>query len=115
MGNKQPTMNDDLEKYELFGISKYGKLYPVIEVRTTADYNHFLFSIHHFVRKSMRKNYPDDYAKFEKYQKLIIMPNQMNLDLETMGEANFLKTWNIPKYDLVFSRKKWREGYYDKA
>jgi hypothetical protein len=107
------TMNDDLEKYELFGISSKGYLYPVITVKTTDDYNHYMFHIHHFVRKSIRKNYPKDYKRFEPYQKLIIMPKEMNLDLETMGESAFYEKYKINKFDLVFDRKKWRDGYYD--
>ena len=40
------------------------------------------------------------------------MPAQMNYDLETMGEDKFFKVYGVNKNDLVFSRKKWREGYY---
>lgn len=32
--------------------------------------------------------------------------------LETMGEETFFKRYGVNKNDLVFSRKKWREGYY---
>lgn len=69
--------------------------------------------IHHFVRQSIRKNSPDFYKRVEHLQKLILMPAQMNYDLETMGEERFLKKYGVQKYDLVFSRKKWREGYYE--
>jgi hypothetical protein len=41
------------------------------------------------------------------------MPAQMNYDLETMGEEEFYKKWEMNKNDLVFSRLKWREGYYE--
>lgn len=71
------------------------------------------FNIHHFVRQAIRKNSPDFYKRVEYLQKLILIPAQMNYDLETMGEDTFLKRYGVNKNDLVFSREKWREGYYD--
>lgn len=70
------------------------------------------FQIHHFVRQAIRKNSPDFYKRVEHLQKLILMPAQINYDLETMGEDTFFKRYGVNKNDLVFSRKKWREGYY---
>ena len=107
-----PSMNDDLAKYKVFEITKSGVLYPS-GIKKTTDYNHYCFQAHHFVRQTIRKTSPQDYERFEKYQKIIVMPKQMNYDLETMGADTFYKTYNIHKWDLVFDRKKWREGYYD--
>lgn len=110
---KQPSMNDDLEKYEVWELSARGFLYPS-GIKNTEQYNHSFFQAHHFVRKTLRKTNPKDYARFEKYQKIIILPKKINYDLETMGADTFFKVYNIPKWDLVFDRRKWREGYYDK-
>ena len=30
-----------------------------------------------------------------------------------MGEDAFYKKWGMDKNNLVFSRKKWREGFYE--
>lgn len=109
---KQPSMDDDLKKYEVWEMTASGQIIPS-RIKNTKQYNHFWFQAHHFVRKTLRKTSPEDYARFEKYQKIIVMPKQMNYDIETMGEDTFLKVHNMHKYDLVFDRKKWREGYYD--
>lgn len=72
-----------------------------------------LYQMHHFVRKSIRKTNLQFYKRIEHLQKLILMPSQMNYDLEIMGEVRFFAKYGVNKNDLVFNRKKWREGYYD--
>ena len=111
---KQPTMNEDILKYPIYALSENGKLVRIKWLYCTAQYDHWKYHLNHFVRKSIRKNSPDFYKRVEHLQKLILMPAQMNLDLETMGEESFYKKYGINKYNLVFSRLKWREGYYDK-
>ena len=71
------------------------------------------YQAHHFVRKSIRKNSPEFYKRIEHLQKIIFVPAQMNYDLETMGEVKFFQKYGVNKNDLVFSRRKWREGYYE--
>lgn len=107
-----PSMNDDLAKYSVWEMAKNGVLYPS-GIKSTEDYNHAYIQAHHFVRKTMRKTNPRDYERFEKYQKIIVLPKKINYDLETMGADTFFKTYGIQKWDLVFDRKKWRSGYYD--
>lgn len=96
------------------------KLYPcyllkhknLIKIQQPTLWNSAL-QIHHFIRQSLRKNSPYFYKRVEHLQKLILMPAQINYDLETMGEETFFKRYGVNKNDLVFNRKKWREGYYD--
>lgn len=101
------TIKDDLAKYPcyLFRNKKLIKIKP--------PDNWVGFQIHHFVRQSIRKNSPDFYKRVEHLQKLILVPAQMNYDLETMGEVKFFEKYGVDKNLLVFSRLKWREGFYD--
>lgn len=101
------TIKDDLAKYPcyLFRNKKLIKIKP--------PDNWIGFQIHHFVRKGIRKNSPDFYKRVEHLQKLILVPPQINYDLETMGEVKFFKKYGVNKNLLVFSRLKWREGFYD--
>ena len=104
-------MNDDIKKYPCYLV--YNKtLVKADWLKTVEDYNHN-YQLHHFVRQSIRKNSPDFYKRIEHLQRLILVPRQMNYDLETMGEDGFYKKWGMDKNNLVFSRLKWREGYYD--
>lgn len=105
-------MNKDIKLYPTF-IFYDNQLLPAEWITSTASYNHFAWQLHHFIRKSVRKNSPDFYKRVEHLQKLILIPNQMNYDLETMGEDKFKEVYGVNKDDFVFSRKKWREGYYD--
>lgn len=109
---KQPTMNEDIAKYPKYMVTFDKCLIPANWITSTSSYNH-CYELHHFVRKSIRKNSPDFYDRVEHLQKLILMPAQMNKDLETMGEESFYKKYEMNKNDLVFSRLKWRDGYYD--
>lgn len=107
------SMNEDLQKYPVFMV--YNKeIIPADYIKDTSQYNHYAYEMNHFIRKSVRKNSYDFYVRVEHLQKMILMPKQMNQDLEVMGEEAFFKKWGMHKYDLVFSRLKWREGYYDK-
>lgn len=108
-----PTMNDDIKKYPIY-ILYAGQLQTAEWVHNTDSYDHYNWELHHFIRKSVRKNSEDFYNRVEHLQKLILVPKQINSDLETMGEKAFFKKHGLNKNDLVFSRLKWREGYYDK-
>lgn len=106
------SMNDDIAQYPCYLF--YNKTMQQVDwIKSTESYNHFVYDLHHFVRKSIRKNSPEFYKQVEHLQKLILMPKQMNLDLETMGEEGFYKKYGMDKNNLVFNRKKWREGFYD--
>ena len=110
------SMNEDLKKYPVFRYDRRTqKIYPADYIKNTEQYDHYNWQMHHFVRKTLRKTSLDFYKRVEHLQKMILMPTEMNLDLEYMGEESFFKKWKLKKNDLVFSRLKWREGYYDNA
>ena len=106
-----PNMNEDIKKYPCYMFYN-GRMQPAEWLKSVDDYNH-AYQLHHFIRRSVRKNSPDFYKRVEHLQRLILMPAQMNYDLETMGEDTFFKKYNFDKNNLVFSRLKWREGFYD--
>lgn len=109
---QEPTMNEDIEKYPIFML--YNKeIMPITWIKSTSDYNHYVYQLHHFVRKTIRKNSLSFYKRVEHLQKLILIPSKMNYDLENMGEDTFYNEYGIDKNTLVFSRKKWREGFYE--
>lgn len=99
---------NDLQKYPCYVLFKK----TLVPINPPRMWNTSL-QIHHFVRQSIRKNSPEFYKKIEHLQKLILLPAQMNYDLETMSERHFFKNYGLNKNDLVFSRLKWREGYYE--
>lgn len=104
------SIKDDLAKYPCY-MFRHRQLIPL---KKPLEFWQG-FQAHHFVRQSIRKNSPEFYKRVEHLQKIIFVIPQINYDLETMGEEKFFKTYGVNKNDLVFSRKKWREGYYDTA
>ena len=107
------TIDDDIEKYSIFFYYPITKeIYPADYIKESKSWN-FEYQMHHFIRQEVRKNSPEFYARVEHLQKLILVPRDMNYDLEGMGEKRFFEKWNQHKDDMVFNRLKWREGYYD--
>lgn len=106
------SMNDDIRKYPCFMVYN-GLVVPALWLENTENYNHYCYDLHHFIRQSVRKNSPDFYKRVEHLQRLILMPKQMNLDLEELGAEDFYKKWKVDKDNLVFNRKRWREGLYE--
>lgn len=111
---KRVSMNEDISRYPIFLYYPVTKeIIPADYIKETGQYNHAAYQMHHFIRQSVRKNSPEFYARVEHLQKLYLVPAQMNYDLETMGADRFYEKWQQKKDDMVFNRKKWREGYYD--
>lgn len=106
------TMNEDIKRYPCYLVYNK-KIVPADWIVSTESYNHYVYQLNHFIRRSVRKNSPNFYKRVEHLQKLILMPAKMNLDLEVLGEDEFYKKWGMDKNNLVFSRLKWREGFYD--
>ena len=102
------SIKDDLQRYPCY-LYRHKTL---LKIPPPQNWN-CAMQMHHFVRQSIRKNSPDFYKRVEHLQKLILLPSIMNYDLETMGEVKFFEKYGVNKNDLVFSRKKWRENYYD--
>ncbi len=102
------SIKQDLAQYPCY-LFKNKRLLPIVAPESWGNG----YQIHHFVRQTIRKNSLDFYKRIESLQKLILMPAQMNYDLEIMGEDKFYLKYGVNKNDLVFSRKKWREGYYN--
>ena len=99
-------LNEDILKYPCY-LFYNGVMQKIDWLTSTESYNHYVYHLHHFIRKSVRKNSPDFYKRVEHLQKLILMPKQLNLDLEELGEDKFYKKWGMDKNNLVFSRLKW--------
>ena len=102
------SIRDDLEKYPVYVWEKR----KLVKIPNLTCWNS-LYQLHHFIRKSTERNSKDFFKRVEHLQKLILLPAKMHYDLHSMGEVTFFKTYGVNKNDFLFSRQKWREGYYD--
>lgn len=103
---------NDLEKYDTY-MFQDGRLYKISLWEVEGLPFDGIWDWHHFLRKTVRKCSPKDYKRWETYQRMIAMPHEMNLDIESMGEKAFEVKWKIPKFVVVFNRDRWRVGFYD--
>lgn len=109
------SMQEDLTKYPRFFFDELTR--TVLPESDMVNRNPILFrnyQRHHFVEKTIRKNNPAEYARYEHLQKMIYVPAEMNYDLSSgMSEKLFFQKWGIAKYDVIFNPKKWLENYYE--
>lgn len=102
-----PSMNEDIAKYPVFMVNSKGGL-KQIDIKSTDDYNHFEFELHHFIPKSMRKNNLELYERIVHLQKLILLPRDIHHSIHAGKGYRGLENW-----ELLFNRKKWRTGVYE--
>lgn len=102
-----PSMNEDIAKYPVYMVNSNGVL-KQINIKSTDDYNHFEFELHHFVPQSIRKNNFELYEKIVHLQKLILLPRDVHHSIHAGKGYKDLDNWQ-----LLFNRKKWRDGVYE--
>lgn len=103
------SIKEDFEQYPCY-LYRNKKLIPVEAPESWS----VMFQMHHFIRQNIKKTNKDFFERVKHLQKLILIPRDMHYDLHAMGEVNFFKKYGIDKNLLLFSRLKWREGFYDK-
>ena len=100
------SMQDDLKKYPRYFFDELTR--SILPEEMMSERNPIIFrnyQRHHFVEKTIRKNNPAEYSKYEYLQKLIFVPAEMNYDLSSgMSENLFFEKWGINKFDLIFNK-----------
>lgn len=105
---KKPTMNEDIKKYPIFTLTDSGKLIRVDWIKSTANYNHYEYNLHHFI-KDYHKN-QSWYDERSIKQKLILVPIELheqihNQAIKNLNDEEFLKEYKISRWELIFNRK----------
>lgn len=108
---KYPTMNEEIKKYGVWGLTHNGELVP-IPVYSTADYDHFTHQIHHYIKQQSfwRKTQREWFEERGIKQKLILLPiwvhNQVHNTAGTnLSDNEFKKRFKISRWDLLFNRR----------
>ena len=106
---KVKNMNWEIWNYPCYKLTPRGRLVEVL-IQNTDEYNHQITQCHHYIPynlyKKNRKWFQDRGIK----QKLILMPIVIheqvhNQAINNMSDEQFLQTYNISRWDLVFNRK----------
>lgn len=104
------SMNEDIAKHPIFMVNTNGVLKQIYSIKSTDDYNHYVFDLHHFVPQTIRKNNIELYEKIVHLQKLILLPKNVHMTLHNCSDS--FNYYGLKWWQLLFSRKKWRNGVY---
>lgn len=86
---------NDTDRFPLYEFV-YGKILPLREKCFKPGWQY-----HHYIEKKMLKKYPD----LIKYQKLILIPCDMNYDIDSRTN-NFKKRWGIELEEVVWKKER---------
>lgn len=102
-------MNNDIKKYPIYKLLN-GKLIKVLWIKSTDDYNHSLYNLHHYIlRKQYEKN-KQWYIDRNIEQKLILLPIAVheqvhNQAIKNLSDEEFEKVYKISRWELFFNKR----------
>lgn len=104
------TMNDDIKKFGVHGLTKSGVFVKLDEIKSTRDYNHFTHQIHHYIPQQEYERNKQWFDERGIKQKLFLLPTflheQVHLQaIHNLPDAEFEKKYHISRWELVFNRK----------
>lgn len=104
------TMNDDIKKYPIYRIAD-GQYIRMYSIKSTDDYDHFRFNLHHYIKDSSYKKNEKWYKEHKIEQKLLLIPIAMHEQIHetagqnTLTDEEFYRTYKISRWDCIFSRR----------
>lgn len=104
------NMNEDIKIFDIFVLTRSGKLKQIYWIKSTNDYNHQLFNLHHFIEKQHYKKNKKWYDDRGIKQILILLPVFIHEQLhgnaiKNLSDEEFRSRYKISKWDLIFNRK----------
>lgn len=107
---RKHDMNEDIKKYDIFILTRSGKLKKTDRIKSTNDYNHYSFNLHHFIEKQHYNDNENWYKERGITQKLILLPifihEQLHgIAVKNLSDEEFKARYKISKWALIFNRK----------
>lgn len=103
-------MNVEIGKYDVFVLNILGQLIPAPWIKSTADYDHSQYELHHYIAYSHYERNKEWYEERGIKQKLILVRKKTHEQLHfqavrNMTDEEFEKAYKISRWNLVFNRK----------
>lgn len=103
------TMNEDIKKYPIYALDN-GRLFRIYNIHSTRDYNHYMYSMHHYI---LRMHYEDNIQWYKDRgieQKLILLPIYIheqvhNIAIKNLSDEDFEKYFKISRNKLFYRKK----------
>jgi len=106
---RKTNMDDDIKTYGVYDIN--GKFLK--NIKNTKCYNHFTHNLHHYIKNQHYTKNPQWYIERKIKQKLIYLPVKIHSALHSgMSDERFKELYNIDRWDLMFSRKNYKENQH---
>ena len=108
---KSYEMNKDIAEFDIYTLTKSGKLIQIFWIKSTDDYNHFRYALHHFILKQEYKKNKKWFEERGIKQKLILLPrfihNQVHQKdvIKILSDKDFEAHFKISRWALLFNRK----------
>jgi hypothetical protein len=72
--------------------------------------------VHHWIKQQAIKREPDWYAERGIKQRLIIVWHELHASIHSgISDKSFKNRWGVERNSLLFNKKAWRDGYYDRG
>lgn len=103
-------MNKDINEYDIFVLTKSGKLKKINWIKSTNDYNHYFFNLHHFIEKQHYVNNKKWYEERGIKQSLILLPVAIHeqlhgIAIRNLTDEEFKARYKISRWALLFNKK----------
>lgn len=107
---RKHDMNKDIQEFDIYVLTRSGKLKQIFWLKSTNDYNHYLFNLHHFIEKQHYRDNEQWYKERGIKQKLILLPviihEQLHgIAIKNLSDEEFKARYKISKWALLFNRK----------
>jgi hypothetical protein len=103
-------MNEEIKRHPVYVLNILGQLIPAAWIKSTDDYDHSQFNLHHFIEFQHYKKHSDWYEKQGIKQKLILIRIKTHeqlhfIAIKNLTDEEFEKRYRISRWDLIYSRK----------
>lgn len=107
---KPKVMNDEIKKYPIYMLNTSGQLIQVNNIKSTNDYNHNQFALHHYIPYQSYIKNQKWYEENGINQKLILMSHIChehihNIGIKTLSDEEFESKYKISKWKLIYNTK----------
>lgn len=102
-------MNEEIKKFPIYLLNSSGELVRIYSIKSTEDYNHFYFHLHHYIQKQDYYRNQDWYIKNGIEQKLILLRIPIHEQLhynavKNLSEQEFTDKYGIERCQLVYKK-----------
>ena len=102
-------MDNEIEKFDVYVLSKTGQLIKTYKIQSTRDYNHLMANLHHYIPFNQ---YYRNKMWFEERgikQKLILLPIALheqvhNIAVHNLSDDDFKRKYGVTRDKLIFRR-----------